>query len=251
MIMKKNHIWIISAIALLLISTLACRISFGEFGVGTVKGSGEVVTAVRSVSGFNRIDLSGLGQLFIEVGEEEALDIEAEDNLLKYIETEVSGDTLTIGIKSGTSIQPTREINYYLTVVDLESISVSGAGNVQTAELTSTNFSIRISGAGNIEIDRLDANNLDVSISGLGNLDINGGQVETQDVDISGSGNHDAVEMESSEASINLSGLGGATVWVTGKLDADISGAGSVKYKGNPSVTSDVSGLGSINNIGK
>jgi len=249
--MKKNHIWIILAITILLISTLACRVSFGGIEVGTVKGSGKVVTAVRSVSGFNRIDLSGIGQLFIEVGEEEALDIEAEDNLLQYIETDVSGDTLTIGIKSGTSIQPTREINYYLTVIDLESISVSGAGNVQTDALSSSDFLIRISGAGNIDIERLDANNLDVNISGLGNLDINGGQVDTQDIDISGSGNFDAVEMESSEAGIHLSGLGGASVWVTGKLDADISGAGSVKYKGNPTVKSNVTGLGSINKIGE
>ena len=41
-------------------------------------------------------------------------------------------------------------------------------------------------------------------------------------------------------------GLGGATVWATENLNANISGAGNVEYYGNPDVTTKISGLGNV-----
>ena len=249
--MKKNRIWLTAAIAVLLLSTIACSVSIGNIGLRTVKGSGNVVSEPRQVSGFNAVELSGVGQLIIDIGDVEALTIEAEDNLLEYIETEVRGDTLRISIRERTNINPTEPLNYKLTVTELDSIAVSGAGNVDAPDLVVDRFSVTISGAGGVEIDSLVADRLDVAISGLGNIEIHDGQVTQQEVDISGSGNHEAREMESAEAEIHLSGLGSATVWVTEYLDVGISGAGSVNYAGSPRVDSDVSGLGSLKKIGE
>ena len=247
--MKKNYVLIAATIAVLLLTTLACRVSFNEIGLRGVSGSGEVVVVDRPVSSFDSIDFSGVGQMIIEIGEEESLRIEAEDNIIKYIETEVRGDTLTIGMRPRINLRPTEPIIYYATVVSLEEISVSGAGNVDAPGLAAARFRVHISGAGDVDIDGLEADELDVTISGLGNLSIFDGQVNTQDVDISGSGSHEARQLTSAYADISLSGLGSAAVWVTERLDVDISGAGSVRYAGDPSVSSNVSGLGSIKQI--
>ena len=249
--MKKNHLFITAAIAVLLLTTLACQVSFGGIGARTVRGSGDVVVVERPVSDFDNIELSGVGQMFIEVGNVESLRIEAEDNLMEYIETEVRGDTLNIDLKRGTNLRPTEPIRYYVTVVNLDGISVSGAGSIHIPDLKSSSFSVHISGAGNVDIEGLTANELDVEISGVGDLSIDGGKVDQQKVEISGTGNHNTREMESAEADIRLSGLGGATVWVTDQLSVDISGAGSVKYIGDASVDSHVSGLGSVKKIGE
>ena len=247
----NKRIWIITAITLVLLTTLACQVSIGNFGYRTVRGSGEVVTEEIDVGNFNSVDLTGVGRLTIEIGEEETLVIEAEDNLIEYIETNVRGDTLQIGIRERININPTEPISYSLTVVSLESISITGAGNVSAPDLEAERFSVEISGAGGVDIDNLIADRLDVHISGLGSLNIGGGYVNQQNVHISGSGNHEARDMESTDASIDLSGLGNATVWATEYLKVDISGAGSVKYTGSPRVDSDVSGLGSLKKIGE
>lgn len=246
----RSKIWILMALISLLIVTLACSVSIGNIGLRSVRGSGEVVTEERDVREFRKVILSGIGQLKIETGETQDLRIEAEDNLLEYIETEVSGDTLTIGISERTNLRPTEPINYYLTVTELDTIEVSGAGSIDAPDLEADRFSVSLSGAGGIEINSLVADRLDVVISGLGNLTINGGEVSEQRIEISGSGNYNAREMGSLEADINLSGLGNATVWVTQFLNVEISGAGSVNYVGTPRISSDVSGLGSLKKIG-
>jgi hypothetical protein len=81
MIMNKR-IWIITAITLVLLTTLACQVSIGNFGYRTVRGSEEVVMEEIDVGNFNSVELTGVGRLTIEIGEEETLVIEAEDNLI-------------------------------------------------------------------------------------------------------------------------------------------------------------------------
>jgi hypothetical protein len=52
-------------------------------------GSGNVITESRDVAGFNEIALGGIGTGIVTQGDEEALTIEAEDNLLPPIGSEV------------------------------------------------------------------------------------------------------------------------------------------------------------------
>ncbi|MGD2157254.1 MAG: head GIN domain-containing protein [Anaerolineales bacterium] len=244
--MKK---YIIFPILVLALSTLACSINIGGVNLRSVKGSGEVVTEERSVSGFSELILSGIGKMIIELGDEEALTVEAEDNFMEYIETDVRGSTLEIGIREGVSLQPTEGVTFYLTVTELDEIVVSGLGDVQMPELETNRFHVVISGGGNVDIERLDAGDLDVEISGLGDLTIEDGQVDEQDIIISGGGNYNAEDLQSELVRVNISGLGSATVWAEDLLDVNISGGGDVEYRGNPSVDQSVSGLGNIKKI--
>jgi len=248
MIMKKQYLLIVVLLVMAL-STLACGVTVDGVDLNSVRGSGTVVTEERQVSGFERVELSGIGALVIEVGSEETLVIEAEDNLLEYIETTVRGDTLEIGSRERTNLQPTEPISYYLTVKSLDSISVSGLGNVVVPGLEATRFSVDISGAGDVNLESLHAERLDISISGLGSLGIDAGQVREQSIDLSGSGGYNGRNLESADAEIYVSGLGSASVWATENLFVNISGSGSVRYAGDPSVDMDISGLGSLKKI--
>ena len=246
--MKKQYLLIVVLLVMAL-STLACGVTIDGVDLNSVRGSGTVVTEERQVSNFEQVELSGIGALVIEVGSEETLVIEAEDNLLEYIETTVRGDTLEIGSRERTNLQPTEPISYYLTVKSLDSISVSGLGNVVVPGLEATRFSVDISGAGDVNLESLDAERLDISISGLGSLGIDAGQVSEQSIDLSGSGGYNGRNLESADAEIYVSGLGSASVWATENLFVNISGSGSVRYAGDPSVDMDISGLGSLKKI--
>jgi len=247
--MRKYFITSLLPGILLSIVSLACQLSVNVPLVGA-RGSGNVVTEERQVGDFTRVELSGIGDLEIETGDRPALRIEAEDNILSLIETEVIGDTLRIGFRDNSIPRPTRSIRYFLTVVSLEALDASGLGNITAPDLQAERFTITISGGGDIEISGLEAEAVEIDISGLGNLEINGGEATNLEVDISGGGDLNSENLRAQEASINISGLGSATVRVSDLLRAEISGGGSVRYYGNPDVEEEVSGLGKVERLG-
>lgn len=217
-----------------------------------VRGSGEIVSETREVSDFNKVELNGVGTLYITQGDKETLEIEAEDNLLPYIESVVRGNTLFIGFEDDKwtqVVQPTEPIKYYLTLKEISKIELSGAGRIVSERLETTELRITSSGAGDIEIDEITAEELVVTLSGAGNCEI-GGQVIDQRITISGAGNYSAESLESAATLIQVSGMGTSKVWATEDLDIEISGAGNVRYYGNPHVTQEISGAGNIRSLG-
>ena len=187
------------------------------------RGSGRMATETRDVSGFDEIDLSGSGKVLIAVTGTESLTIEAEDNLLPLLTTEVRNGRLELGAKQ--SISPTREIVYTITVVSLEAVTVSGSGSV-----TATG---------------IDANGFDVEISGSGSVVAEGGS-ESLNLSISGSGVFEGEDLESASGTISVSGSGSAVVNVNDDLDVRVSGSGNVEYLGDPSVSVSISGSGDV-----
>jgi hypothetical protein len=233
------------------LGTLGCVCCGTTIPIGIVRGSGSIAQEERDVRGVSAVELSNVGNLHIERGEREALRIAAEENLLRHIETNVRDGTLEIRFRRGSRVIPSEPIHYYLTVTELRSVAVSGAGNVDAPVLATDEFSARISGAGNIAIAGLQADALEVRISGAGNLSVDEGAVDTQEIRISGAGDYGARGLESRTASIVLSGLGSATVHVREHLDVQISGAGTVRYEGQPTVEKQVTGVGSVQRMGE
>jgi len=212
-------------------------------------GSGNVISETRPVSNFDHVELAGMGTLIILQGEQEKLEISAEDNIVPKIQTRVMGGILEIGFDEFISISPTREITYTLTVKNLKGISTSGIGAVQADALTGDRLEIEISGAGSMKIKGLTANELVIELSGSGSFDLTG-MVVSQQVDLSGFGNYQAGDLRCEMAQIEISGSGNATVWATDSLFATISGLGNLNYYGNPTVSQEVSGLGKVNSLG-
>jgi len=60
-------------------------------GKVTIHGSGNIIDENRDVNNFYGLSILGSGRVIMEQGTEESLRIEADDNLLPYLETEVNG----------------------------------------------------------------------------------------------------------------------------------------------------------------
>jgi hypothetical protein len=189
-------------------------------------GSGNVVSESRTVSGFTKIDLSGAGDVIIEQNGTEALTIEAEDNLIPKLTSEVVNGTLRLGEKSNLTIHLTKPVTYRVSMKDVSGLIISGSGTVTAATITAPSLAVDLSGSGKITV---------------------GGTVEQQDLKISGSGEYRAKDLQTKVASAEISGSGNATVTVSDKLDAQLSGSGQLTYYGNPpQVTREVSGSGRV-----
>ena len=214
-------------------------------GIGLVIGSGKSITEEREIAGVDSVVLSFVGDLRITQGDEEKLVITADDNVMPLITTEVKDGVLTIGSRSTAGLQATSKLQYDLTVRDLKSIRLTGAGNAEIDGLETGDLELAITGAGNLSAQNVDAGRVDVTLSGLGSVSTSG-QAARQAVQLTGSGSYSAGDLQTGSADVRISGLGSATVWVVESLDATISGAGNIEYYGDPQVTQQVTGLGAI-----
>ena len=238
-----------ASIAALLATLIIAVLLLGACSAKVVRGSRSYVTETREVRGFDRVTLAGSGDVTLIQGERESLTVETDDNIMPYITTQVRGNTLTLGAKSGVSLSPTR-LRFALTVVDLEGITITGSGNVTTERLDADRIEIKITGSGNVRIDGLEADRATVEVSGSGNVDL-AGTVNALEITVSGSGNYRGEDLRSETASVKVTGSGNATVWATESLDVHLTGSGSARYYGTPQVNLTGSGSGNVKSLGE
>ncbi|HNQ14330.1 MAG TPA: DUF2807 domain-containing protein, partial [Pyrinomonadaceae bacterium] len=101
--MKKFGI-LIFIVALVVGIALANVFSFGKlsplvkfsFDFGRVRGSGNIVTQKRDLSGFSKIDAGGAYEIEIVAQKDFSVEVQGDDNLIEFVKTEVHGDTLEI-----------------------------------------------------------------------------------------------------------------------------------------------------------
>lgn len=243
----------------------------------------------RTVDTFTKLAFRVPGKLYLKQGSPEKVELEGPADVLKEIKTEVSGGKLSIGKESrwmNWNWSDRDKIIAYVTVKDIEAISVSGSGDlIGQGKFTSGDMKLNVSGSGSLEIEVAANGNMEADVSGSGDVilkgscnnfdsDISGsgkvslsiairdradfgvsgsgkiqaeGTVREVKTRISGSGKVLASNLEADKCEVNISGSGDVEINVKTDLDAHISGSGSVSYKGNPShVNSHSSGSGHV-----
>lgn len=246
--------WRRTACLLAILGWLLCGCSlFQRGGEAVIKGSGKLATETREVGPFTRLALEGLGEVTIQQGSAEALSLTAEDNLLPLITSQVDGDTLRLGFNRPTwrnSVQPTKPIQYTVTVRDLEALELAGSGSLHATSLAAESLLINVLGQGDVMVDHLEAGQTSVRLAGSGTVTL-AGRAGQESVQLSGSGQVRAGDLESQTATVDVGGSGEVVVWVRSDLAVNITGAGSVSYFGLPTLSRrDISGTGDINPMG-
>ncbi|MBY0434028.1 MAG: DUF2807 domain-containing protein [Cyclobacteriaceae bacterium] len=232
----------------------------------------------RSVDTFTKISFRVPGKLYLRQGSPQKVELEGSADVLREIETDVDGGRLSIG-KEGRWMNwnwnDRDKIIAYVTVKDIEAISVSGSGDlIGQGKFTTNDLDLKVSGSGSMEIEATASGNLEADVSGSGDLSFKGscanfesdvsgsgkvmissiavrddadmgvsgsgkiiasGTARSVKANISGSGQVLAANLETDKCEVRISGSGDVEINVKSDLDANISGSGSVTYKGSPS----------------
>jgi hypothetical protein len=209
-----------------------------------------MVTEERSIESFGRLKVTGIGHLYFTQSDTTSLTVKAPAALLKKIKTEVSGDTLTIGIRFSIvrmvrSIPELKNIEFRLSAPKLEHVIITGACNI-TGEnpISGKILDLKSSGAGSLSFE-IAMDEVISRINGAGNINLKG-TTNRQEVRISGAGKFEGFELESKDAMVDSSGSGQCFINASESLDVTIRGVGRVKYKGQPKITSHITGLGNL-----
>lgn len=196
----------------------------GTAPAGTVTGSGVIVTEARALSGFHAVELHGFGTVDIVRGALEGVQVEADDNVVPLVRTEVVGGRLVVGLVSGTSLRnATLRVHVQATVLD-ELVS-DGSVDGKVTGLAGARFALKVRGSGDIELT---------------------GTSDELSVELDGSGDIDAGGLIAQRATVTIEGSGDVRVQATDTLDATIEGSGDITYLGTPALSTSISGSGDI-----
>jgi hypothetical protein len=199
----------------------------------SIKGDGSLKNETRQVNEFTSLSARGPMDIQIDYGNSNSIKIEADENLLPYIETTVENGKLTIEPKKNINLK-SRSIVVHISMTKIKDMQLSGSGNINgSGAFTSDGETeVGVSGSGNIKLNSVSFDDVALNISGSGNIQIKNGKAEDLKASVSGSGNIDCSGVASENADVKISGSGNASVNVSKSLSADISGSGNVFYKG-------------------
>lgn len=190
-----------------------------------ISGSGDLTTEIRQVPSFNAIENEGAMDIYVVVGEEQSVEVIGDDNILRYLETEVEDNELSIELEDGRNYNNI-DIEVFITVPSLRSIENEGSGQVEIENINSTTtFQVDNEGSGNIQLSGL-ASRLELENEGSGDIM--------------------AFDLNTQISKISLEGSGNVEISCSDLLEVEIEGSGNVYYLGSPEINSEIQGSGAV-----
>lgn len=188
-------------------------------------GEGAVISDSRTLDGdFNAILHQIPGNVHITQGSTQSLVIEGQANLLPHLNSSINNEVLLLTFSE--CIESGMIFEVYITVTDLQAISLSGLGDISFE-------------------NEIVSSRLELVINGQGNMDLRGA-ADTVDIVLAGQGSIKGFDLISDYCEILIAGLGDVEITANEELFVIINGQGNVYYKGMPAVVSEINGLGTV-----
>jgi len=193
-------------------------------------------TENRDLSGFNAIAVSTGIDLYITMGNTEAVKVVADDDIIDNLKTEVENGTLRIYMKRNNwfnwgSGNQTRKV--YVTVSELVAIDASSGSDVESENtLDGDKLDISASSGSDIELD-VHYKNLSLDTSSGSDAELSG-KVKYLKLSASSGSDIDASELESFYAKVDASSGSDISLSVSEELVANASSGADIVYHGNP-----------------
>jgi len=188
-----------------------------------IRGNGHIKTEDRTVSAFVNLDAGGAFEIEWQNGSP-ALRITTDENLLPYVENNVSGDTLHL--RTREHVWPTHGIKVVISSPTRAGGKIRGAVKLTVKQLSGAIFALESKGASEVVLD---------------------GSIDQLLVDMTGASQLAAAGLQAKTAEISTTGAGDADVAVSDSLKVVITGAGKVTYSGNPpTIKKQITGAGTI-----
>lgn len=182
----------------------------------------------REVDNFDSIEMEGAARLEITIGEKESVTVEAREEVIDRVRTDVHGDTLRIRSKPKDwfIVDGRPRVTVRITLPELESLRIEGGNDVRITGFDGGETRIRAGGAAHIKAT---------------------GELDELTVHMAGAGHADLSGLIANEAKVTVDGVGSVYVHPKESLDATMNGVGAILYSGSPrEVNTRMNGLGTI-----
>jgi len=251
-LIKKNIMKLTIKFLLAAVLFAGAANAFGKTRTPTAVTFADVVD--RHLSGFHAIDVAGSFDVYITQGPNESVKVQAPDDIMSHIITEVNDGVLKIYNKHdafhwGDMFGWHKKIIVYVVIKDVNEVNLSGSGDAFFRDgLNANALKLRISGSGDMT-GRVDVKTLQSSISGSGDMKLSG-RAGSSTVDLVGSGDYTARSLVTQSTSVDVTGSGDAEVNASDQVNASVHGSGDIRYTGGAThINSNKTGSGDISRM--
>ena len=224
---------------------IVLSIAFTLASCNQTTGSGNIVTETRNTGSFDAISVGGSFDVEVKMGDAMSVVVEADDNIMKYIETKVSGNTLKISTEDLHSFSDVH-MKVYVTVPVLTAVSASASAEVVGENiLTSADKLVfKASSSASIKAE-VDAPDIVTDANSSASITLRG-KTKNHKTEASSSAEINAFELLTENTTANVSSSANIEVHASVSLNAHASSSGSVEYKGAATVTKSENSSGTV-----
>jgi Putative auto-transporter adhesin, head GIN domain len=202
------------------------------------RGSGNIVTEKRNTGSFSEIKVSSSIDVDVQQGNETSVVVEADDNIVQLIKTNVENGVLVISLKDNYGISnATTTVHVISPVYTSFTASSSSSITGKTTIANTTKINLKASSSANIEMT-LDAPSVEIKSS--------------SSADITAAGKTKNLKVDaSSSATIKLGELKAEVVDVEASSSSDVKVFASVSLKANAHSSADIVYTGGATDVVK
>lgn len=238
----KTTTYLLSLGAALLLCACNINITSGE------NGNGNVVTQEREITGdFSEVSGSAGLDVYLSQGNENKIVVEADENLLPLIETEVEAGKLSVTTNQNIGRSKAKKV--YVTFKEINAVEASSGAEVTgNSVIKSQNLSLKCSSGADLEVE-IFAEEVTAKASSGAEMKVAGTATMLR-ADASSGSELDAKDLMVLNCAAEASSGAEITVNVKEKLETHVGSGGDINYYGNPlSVNSNKSHSGSVNKM--
>ncbi len=211
-----------------------------------MRGSGNIIKETRQLSEISSVSVSGSIKVDVKIGSIPSLIIEADDNIMRYVVTNVSDNNLTIKLKGINNLR-NATINIHLVVPTITKLTTSASAEITSSEVITNTEKITFGASSGSLINV----NVDVPVifadASSGADIILAGRTKSLTAKSSSGSKVNLFALQSENVSASASSGASISVFASVGINANASSGGNVKYKGGAaSVVKNISSGGSV-----
>ncbi len=190
---------------------------------GCVQGNGPVVSEMRDIRPFSRLEVGSGIRVEATIGDATGLAVRAQQSILPMVATDVTGTTLTVEARDDfTSTEP---VTVVVSTPSLEAVSMTGGAA--------------------LKVNQLDGETIELDVRGGSTLAVSGSARRVSLIADGGSV-ADLAHLVAQSLVVSLGGGATASVSASERISGSASGGSRLSVAGNGTVEVDASGGASI-----
>lgn len=231
-----------------------------------IRGNGRIVTKTKQLADFNTIVVAGKYELTVKPGNKPDIVLRIDENLVPYMNINVTDQALHIASKEQVSLVPSQRLQATVTAQPLHAITLAGDSVFKANDLNTDRLHVISGGESNIQLqghikhlfitlggkseihaNKIQGEKIDINAFGKATVYLSG-KVKDLVINTGGSTTVFAQNLITENVTIIGAGKSDITVHASKSLSVTMAGEGQVKYYGDPKNVSKT-GLGKLRMI--
>jgi Putative auto-transporter adhesin, head GIN domain len=211
----------------------------------SVRGSGRTTRELRDLPRFDAVEVHSGIHAVVEIGAQAPVQVDADDNILPLLVTEVVDRTLSIRFRHDADVQSEQPVRVKVRAPAVHRLEATGGSELRAEVEAGEDLEVRSSGGSEVRVRGLNANRLSVSGSGGARVQLSGA-ADLVKLRISGGSRVRAAALAARTVSVHGSGGASAEIRASDVLRGSLSGGSTVHLVGPASSRVSTSGGSSV-----